>query len=160
MEPTMENVTDVLNQVFVEVRKMMASDLLEEDVKQEVLNFVKNVLGTKEYVDLVSTDLDAILADKKIDHNDIPRMIMVVLKLSKALPQILKLKNGISMTTLKYLFFGTIYDYASKKENELLNQTKNDEFRLLFTTLWHLVEFNPPTLDEVVQKTTAAFCCC
>merc|ERR1711862_807782 len=131
---------------------MMASDLLDEDVKQDILALVKTVLGMKEYIEIVSVDLDAILADKKIDHNDIPRMIMVILKLNKILPRLLKLKNQISMTSLKYLLFGTIYHYVSRKKMELFEQTKNEEFRMIYSTLWQLVEFQPPTVGEIVEK--------
>lgn len=112
----------------------------------------------KEYIDLVSVDLDAILADKKIDHNDIPRMIMVVLKLNKALPKLLNLKNHMSLGTLKYLLFGTTYYYVLRKQKDLFELIKNDEFRVLFSTLWHLVEFQPPSLSEVVKK-CSLFCC-
>lgn len=156
-EPVSEPIVNVIDSILVEVRKMMATDLLDENKKQEILNFVKNVLGMKEYIDLVNSDLNAILADKKIDQNDIPRMILVVLKLHSALPSLMKLKNQISIQTLKYLFFGTIYYYVSNKKTELFDVIKSDEFRLIFTTLWQLVEFQPPGLTEIIDKFS---CCC
>jgi hypothetical protein len=156
MEPIAETI-NIIDSVLTEVRKMMATDLLEEDKKQEILEFVEKVLKMKPYIDLVGIDLSAILADKKIDQNDVPKMLIVILKINKMLPNLLKLKNQIPMEALKYLLFGTIYHYVLTKQKELFESIKNEEFRILFSALWQLVEYRPPTLTDVVEKVSG--CC-
>jgi hypothetical protein len=148
----MTEVVDAMKAVISEVRKMMVSDLLEDDVKQDILAFVEKALSLKGFVDSVSDDLDAILADKKIDQKDVPKMIMIVLKVNKSLPRLLKLKEQVPMSTLKYLLLGTIYYYIARKQNELFDSIKNEEFRMMFSTLWQLVEYKPPSLEQVVEK--------
>jgi hypothetical protein len=145
--------------IILEINELMVLDDYDTSKKEEALNLIKKVLNIKTYFESVKNDFDKILEDKKIDSKDISKMMIVMIKLNNLLPKLLNLKEKISIDKMKYIFYATIYFYIIQYQPEFFNELQLDEFRLLYSNLWNLVEINPETVKVAAKKFSGFGCC-
>lgn len=148
------------NSVIFEVKELMIFDDYQNI--DEVLDLIKKILNTRDYFEIIKNDFDKILEDKKIDSNDITKMMIVMIKLKNLLPKILNLKEKVSKITydkMKYIFYATLYLYIIKYQPDFFDQLKINEFSLLYSNLWSLVEINPENINITKKKISGFFCC-
>lgn len=141
-----------------EITEMMMLDGYDESKKQKLIGLAKQVLITKAYVDSIRNDLDKIFEDKKITADDIPRMMAISLKLNKILSHSMQLKTKINVSQMKYILYSVLYCYILNKQPEFFDGLSIAEFRLLFSSLWILLEIDPNQL-KVATKKCFSWCC-
>ena len=140
-----------------EITEIMMLDGYDEFKKEKLILLVKQILSTKTYINSIQKDLDKIFEDKKITADDIPRMMMISLKLNNLLSQSMRLKSKINLSQMKYILYSVLYCYILNKQPEFFNELSITGFRLLFNNLWILLEINPNEI-KVVKK-CSAWCC-
>jgi hypothetical protein len=145
------------NSVISEVEEFILFDSYNK--KEEILDLIKKILSSQKYFESIKADFDKILEDKKINSKDISKMMIVVMKLNNILPKLLNIKEKISIDKIKYIFYATLYLYIIKYQKEFLNDIGIDEFRLLYSSLWNLIEINPEIVKVSIKK-ISGFCCC
>lgn len=145
--------------IISEINELMLLDDYDTSKKEESLNLINRVLNVKTYFESIKNDFDKILEDKKIDSKDISKMMIVMIKLNNLLPKLLNLKEKISIDKMKYIFYATIYFYIIQYQPEFFSALQLDEFRLLYSNLWNLVEIDPETV-KVAAKKIGGFSCC
>jgi len=141
-----------------ELSELATLDGLTVAEKDDAMHLVMKLLSISKFFDLVKADLDKIFADGKVDSNDIPRIITLMLKLNNNLPRLLNLKHKLSMSQVKYVVYGSLLYYIFNYQPSFFNGELNvDAFRLLFTNLWSLVEIDPNTIQDL--KEALSGCC-
>jgi hypothetical protein len=126
--------------------------------KDELFILIKQVLSTKIYIDSIINDLNKIFEDKKITQDDLPRMMMISLKLNNLLSTSLYIKNKIDSSKMKYILYSILYCYIMEKQEDFFKILAIEEFRLLFNNLWILLEVDPKKIKISVTK-YSSLCC-
>lgn len=149
-----------LQPVIEEVNQMISLDGLGESTKKELLSIISDALSKKEYVESIKSRLDEILADKKLDASDIPNMMILSIQVNNMLPQLLGLTSSIKSAHVKYIVYGSVYYYIRENKPNFFTEAKIpvEVFRLVFSSMWKLVEFNPDSAILVGQK-LCGWCC-
>ncbi len=145
------------NLIIQEVSEIILID--DYSKNDEVLLLIKKILNSVEYLEMIKKDFDKILEDKKIDSKDIPKMITIMIKLNNLIPKLTGIKEKISIDKMKYIFYATLYFYIIKYQVDFFDTFGIDEFRLLYSNLWNLVEINPDTVKVAAKKMSGFFCC-
>jgi hypothetical protein len=143
--------------IILEVEELILFDNYNN--KEQIFDLIKKIFSSQNYFEFVKSDFDKILEDKKIDSKDISKMMIVVVKLNNILPKLLNLNEKISIDKIKYIFYATLYLYIIKYQKEFFNNVGISEFRLLYSSLWNLIEINPELLNVSNEKITGILCC-
>lgn len=141
-----------------EITEMMMLDGYDGSKKEKIISLAKQVLTTKTYIDTIQKDLDKIFEDKKVTADDVSRMMMISLKLNNLLSQSMRLKKKIELSQMKYILYSVLYCYILNKQPDFFNELSVVEFRLLFNSLWVLLEIDPNQIKVAAKKCTA-WCC-
>jgi hypothetical protein len=120
--------------------------------KDKVTSLIRQIFSTKTYIEIVKKDLDKILEDKKIDQNDIPKIMILILKAKNIIPNVTNIKETISTDQMKYIVYATMYTYLKQYCADIFKEMQPEAFRLLFSSMWDLVKINPETINLIKEK--------
>ena len=140
-----------------EINELMNIDHCDIVKRNDVFIIIQKVLNQPSYFQSLKSNFDIVLKDKKIDTNDIPMLIMIMIDLNTMLSGLLGLSNSVSLDKIKYIFYAMLFVYISQYQPAFFSTINQSSFRGLYNTLWDLIEVVPDTLKIAKQKISS--CC-
>jgi len=128
-----------LQVIYDEVSKLMSEDGYEKSTA--VLTILKILLNTKEYSDMLKTQVNEIKKDNKIDTKDFPSLFVILTEskdfISDTLNDSTIVKSSINGESLKYIIYGSMY-YALLETNT--DKETTDMLMGMFLPLWKILK--------------------
>jgi hypothetical protein len=145
--------------ILLEVKELMDLDNYDENKRINLIQVVKQCITTEKYMESIKKDMDKIFEDKKITNSDVPKMIIVSIKLNNVLASSLNISQKLETSQMKYIVYAVLYLYIiASIQSEFFEEVSLDEFRLLFSNMWSLIEIDPETV-KLAKAKFSAFCC-
>jgi len=148
---SLEKLQPIVDEVY---QLIILDDTVE---KESLLKLVIEALGKEQYINSIKSTLDEIFADKKIDANDIPNMMLLSIQVNNILPDLLGLTKSITALQVKYIVYGSVYNYIKENKNDFFDGLSVDAFRIAFSSMWKLIEINPKNL--ILESKKRCGCC-
>jgi|SaaInlStandDraft_4_1057021.scaffolds.fasta_scaffold05921_4 hypothetical protein len=140
-----------LQVIYDEVSKLMSEDGYEKSTA--VLTILKILLNTKEYSDMLKTQVNEIKKDNKIDTKDFPSLFVILTEskdfISDTLNDSTIVKSSINGESLKYIIYGSMY-YALLETNT--DKETTDMLMGMFLPLWKILKINPDKIANEAQS--------
>jgi hypothetical protein len=140
-----------LQVIYEEVSKLMNDDGYEKSTA--VLTILKILLNTKEYSDMLKTQVNEIKKDNKIDTKDFPSLFVILTEskdfISDTLNDSTIVKSSINGESLKYIIYGSMY-YALLETNT--DKETTDMLMGMFLPLWKILKINPDKIANEAQS--------
>ena len=141
----------VMNQIDI----IMKNDKEQEDNMDDVHDILRLAIRSNDFINSIKLKIDDIMLDHKLDYNDIPIIISIILESLTFLKQLNDGKYKMNKVTSKYVIQGIILYVLSdmKIDNELITS-----FNILYPSLFNLISFDP---KELISKVKICFgkCC-
>jgi hypothetical protein len=143
-----------------QTEKLIVEDGNNQGDKEKLLKLINEALNKKEYIDSIKSTLESILADKKLDISDLSKMMILSIQVNKLLPELVSLLTSLVVSKVKYIVFASIFYYISEYQSDFFEKAGMtiDVFRVLFSSLWNLVEVDPQDV-KIKSKKLCLLCC-
>ena len=161
------NNADNITNTYNEINEMMTMDKSQE-FKSSINTLMTKIVNNVAFITSLNNNIAAVFADGKLTFADIPKLMIVTLQLNKTMPKIVDTITYINKDCMKYITYGIIYfyiinnipDFFKTSFSEIdIDKLSLDEFRMLFSNLWDLVEITPNIVDSVKESKNGWNCC-
>lgn len=148
-----------IDTVIAETTNLMNMDSLDAIVQAKIINVITLILLEPQYTDYVKTQFQSIEnSDSTSTPQYLTSLLTLAISVNKNLSSFVKLSNNVNTNMMKYIVYASIYFYLILHNPDFFVTFQIDEFRLLYGTLWTLIELDPATIKAF--KTKCLSCCC
>lgn len=154
MKQELQIVTNVKSACDVAV-DMMNTDNYEEKKRGAIISAIQMLLNSQDYINMIKSEINSMIKDKKIDLNDYPKLLVVITEsnsyIEKMQQQAAIVKSDFDIDAMKYIIFAVIY-FGLLVGN--VDESSIDNFKIMYPTLWKLLKVNP---NKIAKQSKSLF---